>query len=49
MTKDLPYIYICDLDFIYVTNTRVHGITPNRMLGYNGVGFFWNVNEWTVD
>ena len=49
VTKDLPYIYICYLDFIYVTNTRVHGITPNRMLGYNGVGFFWNVNEWTVD
>ena len=49
VTKDLPYIYICYLDFIYVTNTRVHGITPNRMLGYRGVGFFWNVNEWTVD
>ena len=49
VTKDLPYIYICYLDFIYVTNTRVHGITPNRMLGYNGVGFFWNVNEWTVE
>ncbi|EJO23228.1 ABC transporter, substrate-binding protein, family 5 [Selenomonas sp. FOBRC6] len=49
VARDLPYIYICYLDFIYVTNTRVHGITPNRMLGYNGVGFFWNVNEWTVD
>ncbi|QNH54750.1 ABC transporter substrate-binding protein [Selenomonas timonae] len=49
VTKDLPYIYICYLDFIYVTNARVHGITPNRMLGYNGVGFFWNVNEWTVE
>ncbi len=49
VTRDLPYIYICYLDFTYVTNTRVHGITPNRMLGYNGVGFFWNVNEWTVE
>ena len=49
VARGLPYIYICYLDFIYVTNTRVHGITPNRMLGYNGVGFFWNVNEWTVD
>ena len=49
VARDLPYIYICYLDFIYVTNTRVHGITPNRMLGYNGVGFFWNVNEWTVE
>ena len=49
VTKDLPYIYICYLDFIYVTNTRVHGITPNRILGYNGVGFFWNVNEWTLE
>ena len=49
VTRDLPYIYICYLDFIYVMNARVHGITPNRMLGYNGVGFFWNVNEWTVE
>lgn len=49
VTRDLPYIYICYLDFTYVTNTRVHSITPNRMLGYNGVGFFWNVNEWTVE
>ena len=49
VARGLPYIYICYLDFIYVTNTRVHGITPNRMLGYNGVGFFWNVNEWTVE
>ena len=49
VTKDLPYIYICYLDFIYVTSARVHGITPNRLLGYGGVGFFWNVNEWTVE
>lgn len=49
VTRDLPYIYICYLDFICVMNARVHGITPNRMLGYNGVGFFWNVNEWTVE
>ena len=49
VTRDLPYIYICYLDFIYVMSARVHGITPNRMLGYNGVGFFWNVNEWTVE
>ena len=49
VTKDLPYIYICYIDFIYVTNARVHGITPNRLLGYRGVGFFWNVNEWTVE
>ena len=49
VTKDLPYIYICYLDFIYVTSARVHGITPNRLLGYRGIGFFWNVNEWTVE
>ena len=49
VTKDLPYIYICYLDFIYVTSARVHGITSNRLLGYGGVGFFWNVNEWTVE
>ena len=49
VTKDLPYIYICYIDFIYVTSARVHGITPNRLLGYGGVGFFWNVNEWTVE
>ncbi len=49
VTKDLPYIYLCYIDFIYVTNARVHGITPNRLLGYGGVGFFWNVNEWTVE
>ena len=49
VTKDLPYIYICYLDFIYVPSARVHGITPNRLLGYGGVGFFWNVNEWTVE
>ena len=49
VTKDLPYIYICYTDFIYVTSARVHGITPDRLLGYRGIGFFWNVNEWTVD
>ena len=49
VARDLPYIDIRYHDCIYVTDTRVHGITPTRILGYNGVGFFWNVNEWTVE
>ena len=49
VTRDLPYIYVCYLDYIYVTNPRVRGITPDRLLGYRGIGFFWNVNEWTLE
>lgn len=49
LAKDPPYVFLCYIDSIYVTNTRVHGITEDMLLGHRGSGIFWNVNEWTVD
>lgn len=49
LAKDPPYTFVCYVDSIYVTNTRVHGITEDLLLGHRGSGIFWNVHEWTVD
>ena len=49
LAKDPPYTFLCYVDSIYVTNTRIHGITEDMLLGHRGSGIFWNVNEWTVD
>ena len=49
LAKDPPYTFLCYVDPIYVTNTRIHGITEDMLLGHRGSGIFWNVNEWTVD
>ena len=49
LAKDPPYTFVCYVDSVYVTNTRVHGITEDLLLGHRGSGIFWNVHEWTVD
>lgn len=49
LAKDPPYTFVCYVDSIYVTNTRVHGITEDLLLGHRGSGIFWNIHEWTLD
>lgn len=49
LAKDPPYTFVCYVDSVYVTNTRVHGITEDLLLGHRGSGIFWNVHEWTLD
>ena len=49
LAKDPPFAFICYVDAIYVTRDRVHGILADKLLGHRGIGFFGNVNEWTVD
>ena len=49
LAKDPPYTFVCYVDSVYVTNTRVHGITEDLLLGHRGSGIFWNIHEWTLD
>ena len=41
-----PFIFLAYLDFALVYNTQIQGIKP-RVLGHHGVGFSWNVYEWS--
>ena len=49
IAKDPPFVFICYTDAIFVARDRVHGIPTDKLLGHRGIGFFGNVNEWTVD
>ena len=49
LAKDPPYVFLCYIDAVYVMRTRVHGVAENNVLGHRAIGFFANVNEWTVD
>ena len=47
--KDPPYVFLCYIDAVYVASARVHGIAEDNLLGHRAIGFFGNVNEWTVE
>ena len=49
LAKDPPYVFLCYIDAVYVANARIHGIAENNLLGHRAIGFFGNVNEWTVE
>jgi hypothetical protein len=49
LAKDPPCVFLCYIDAVYVVSARVHGIAEDNLLGHRGIGFFWNVNEWTVE
>ena len=49
LAKDPPYVFLCYIDAVYVANARIHGIAEDNLLGHRAIGFFGNVNEWTVE
>ena len=49
LAKDPPYVFLCYIDAVYVVSARVHGIAEDNLLGHRAIGFFGNVNEWTVE
>lgn len=44
--EDPPFIFLAYLDFALVYKANILGIKP-RILGHHGVGFTWNVYEWS--
>lgn len=44
--QDPPYIFLAYLQFPLVYSERISGIKPH-ILGHHGVGFTWNVYEWS--
>lgn len=43
-----PFIFLTYLDFALVYNAKIQGIKA-RNLGHHGVGFTWNVYEWSKE
>ncbi|MBM0637304.1 ABC transporter substrate-binding protein [Campylobacter sp. VicNov18] len=41
-----PFIFLTYLDFALVYKSELKGIKP-RILGHHGVGFTWNIYEWS--
>ncbi len=48
LSRDPAFAFICYIDADYVASTKIHGISPDTVMGHHGVGIFWNVTEWTV-
>lgn len=46
LTDDPPFLFLVYLQFPLVYNNNVKGIKPH-VLGHHGVGFTWNVHEWS--
>ena len=46
--QDPPYDMICYLNAIYAANTRISGVSTERVLGHHGAGIFWNIEDWTI-
>lgn len=46
LSEDPPFIFLVYLDFAFVYNKDIKGIKP-RILGHHGVGFSWNIYEWS--
>ncbi len=49
LARTPAYTFFCYVDAIYISDTGVHGIDPDTVLGHHGVGIFWNICEWTID
>ncbi|MCH5336051.1 MAG: ABC transporter substrate-binding protein [Campylobacter sp.] len=48
INEDPPFIFLVYLDFALVYDKNIKGIKP-MILGHHGVGFSWNVYEWSKD
>ena len=48
LAKDPAFAFICYIDANYVANADIQGIDPDTIMGHHGVGFFWNVADWTI-
>lgn len=48
LSKDLPFTFIAYINAIYMANSSIAGITPDKVLGHHGVGIFWNIEQWDI-
>ncbi len=49
LSQTPAYTFLCYLDAIYGASPDLKGIASDTVLGYKGVGIFWNVCEWTKE
>lgn len=43
------YIFIVYIDVIYVGKLNIKGLIFDIVLGYYGVGIFWNIVDWIIE
>lgn len=46
LQENPPFLFIAYLDFALVYDAALQGVKPH-ILGHHGVGFTWNVHEWS--